>query len=88
MFLTHVDNVSSNVYKDNKKIFSCDKIKNVVAQTAEEMTLDEGFIYPIRNYVSEQNLSPEINIPLLLAFKKAVGFAKDCRTRKTSNKNS
>jgi hypothetical protein len=25
---------------------------------------------------------------LLLAFKKAVGFAKDCRTRKTSNKNS
>lgn len=88
VFLTHVDNVSSNVCKDNKSIFSCIQIKKVVAQTAEVMTLNEGFIYPIRNYVTEINLSPEINIPLLLALKKAVGFASDCRTRKKSNNSS
>lgn len=83
VFLTKIDNISSDVYKDNKKMFSCDKVKNLVAQTAGLMSIDEGLIYPIRNYVNEQDLSPEINIPLLLALKKVVGFASDCRMGKT-----
>lgn len=85
VFLTKIDNISSDVYKDNKNMFSCDKVKNLVAQTAGLMSLDEGLIYPIRNYVNEQDLSPEINIPLLLALKKVVGFASDCRMGKTSD---
>lgn len=82
VFLTHVDIISSKVNKDNKNIFSCYKIQNIVALTSALMTIDEGLIYPIRNYVTEQDVCPAINIPLLLALKKVVGFASDCRKGK------
>ena len=77
VLLTHIDCVCKYTGKDLSNVFCSTEVKEVVKQASEITGVPVGRIFPVKNYVSEQDLNVKVNILLLLALQKIVHFSSD-----------
>lgn len=77
VILTHIDCICPEVKKDLTTVFESRAVYEVVKDASTTTGVQSGHIFPVKNYVDEQDVSDTTNILLLLALEKIVCFSID-----------
>ncbi|XP_060565575.1 interferon-induced protein 44-like [Ruditapes philippinarum] len=77
LILTQADRLCDQVRENIKNMFRSKKIEKAVRTASEIFHIDQASIHPVVNYEVDYTLTPENNIPLLLALKQSLKYAND-----------
>lgn len=77
VILTHIDCICPAVKSDITKVFESRAVYEAVKDSSEITGAQIGHVFPVKNYVDEQDLNYNLNVLLLLALEKIVGFSVD-----------
>ncbi|XP_060581344.1 interferon-induced protein 44-like [Ruditapes philippinarum] len=75
LVLTKIDQLCKKVQEDINNIFRSIKVQKVVKTASEVFHIDQASIHPVVNYEDTGTLTPEQNIPLLLALEQSMVYA-------------
>ncbi|XP_063056435.1 interferon-induced protein 44-like [Engraulis encrasicolus] len=77
ILMTMVDKACPEVNKDLKMIYRSKKIKEKMLLCENKLGVPMNFIYPVKNYHEEGELSNDVDTLLLYALKNILQFAND-----------
>jgi hypothetical protein len=77
VIVTHIDSLCPEVNDDITKVFESAAVDKVIKGASTITGVPAGYIFPVKNYVTEQDVSTPVNILLLLAMQKIVNFSID-----------
>lgn len=77
LILTQVDLLCDEVRNDISKMFHSVKVQKAVNTASEVFGIDKASIHPVKNYEVDIELNHLTNIPILLALRQAMHYAKD-----------
>ncbi|XP_060564823.1 interferon-induced protein 44-like [Ruditapes philippinarum] len=76
LILTKADQLCEEVNDNIKLLFRSVKVQKAVKKASEIFQIDQASIHPVVNYEVDYTLTPEQNIPLLLALKQGMKYAE------------
>lgn len=77
LILTMADRLCEMVHKDVCNMFWSRKVQTAVKRASDIFQIEQASIHPVVNYETSYTLTPEQNVPLLLALKQNIQFAHD-----------
>jgi type IV secretory pathway ATPase VirB11/archaellum biosynthesis ATPase len=77
VIVTHIDSLCPEVNDDITKVFDSAAVDKVIKRASTITGVPVGYIFPVKNYVTEQDVSTQVNILLLLAMQRIVNFSID-----------
>lgn len=77
LILTQVDLLCDEVRKDISKMSWSENVQQAMNTASEVFGIDKASIHPVKNYEVDDCLNPLTNIPLLLALRQGMQYAKD-----------
>ena len=77
VFLTHIDSVCKDIKEDITNVFKSKAADDVVKKANHMTGMTIGHIFPVKNYIYEQDVNDKVSILLLLALQKIVHFSID-----------
>ncbi|XP_060593679.1 interferon-induced protein 44-like isoform X2 [Ruditapes philippinarum] len=84
LILTKADLLCEKVREDTKLLFWSVKVQKAVKRASEIFQIDQASIHPVVNYEVDYTLTPDRNIPLLLALKQSMKYA-ECHMRQVED---
>ncbi|XP_060597279.1 uncharacterized protein LOC132751161 [Ruditapes philippinarum] len=88
VIVTHTDNVCTEVKDDITKVFNSAAVYEVIKKVHNVTGVTFGNIFPVKNYVTEQDSVEQVDILLLLALQRIVDFSIDAIDRSNNDNYS
>ena len=77
ILLTHIDCICKEIEEDLSNVFKSKEAVDVVKAASQITGVQVGQIFPVKNYVYEQDVNDKVSILLLLALQKIAHFSID-----------